>query len=381
MSIRAALVLPLLIAFSACGESPAPSDVAVDAKPKAAEPKPKASPHDAAIRGVLEKHFDEHGPGAAVLVSRDGEPESVVCYGLADVETRKPITRQSVFDLASVSKHFTAAAALLLIDEGKMQLDDPVRDVLPEFRVKKKGRDVTIGDLVHHVSGLADYTSDGWDGDDDEFERLTSASHVKWLNTTRARRAPGKTFEYNNSGYALLGRVVEHVSGTTFSRFARQRLFEPAGMRATVVHDRLEMHGSIPALVSGYKRTKKRVQPSAQWTRIIGDGNVLSSIEDLARWDRALRGDAILSPPQKERAWTSGTLDNGSPIEADDAGSGYGFGWYVDDASTFHTGSWYGTSTYIVRYRSGLTIVVLSNDENADVMAIAGEVEEIVSGR
>ncbi|HYR29526.1 MAG TPA: serine hydrolase domain-containing protein [Thermoanaerobaculia bacterium] len=326
------------------------------------------SPHLPAIRRLLAKNYKKTGPGAAVLVMRNGVVELEAFYGLADVENRRPIDARSVFDLASLSKQFTATAALLLIADGKLSLDAPVAEVLPGYRVKKRRRDVTVGDLIHHTSGLRDYSSDDWDGSDEEFRLLTNDGHLRWLSRTRPRRAPGVKWEYNNSNYALLASVIEEVSGMPFAQFARTRLFTPAGMNATVVHDRIDLHERIPNLVRGYDGA----DDSSNWTQIAGDGNVLTTIGDLARWERRLR-------TLPKRAWTTGRLDNGKPLDA--GGYGYAFGWYVDDGSVFHSGSWDGTATYMSRsLDGGVTVIVLSNDESSDVAAIATEIEAIVEG-
>jgi CubicO group peptidase (beta-lactamase class C family) len=342
---------------------------------------------DAGVSKILSRHFTKNGPGAAVLISSHGDVKLRKCYGMTDVAGKQPITPRSVFDLASLSKNFTATAVLLLASQGKLSLTDPVVKVLPDFHVPVKSRAITVSDLVHHLSGLADYTSDDWEGSDEEFRQLTTQTHLQWLNGTKPRRAPGVKWEYNNSGYALLALIVERASGMTFAQFAKTRLFAPAGMKSTVVHDKLGLHYKIPDLVTGYKREKSRTTRSSSWTQITGDGNVLTTIDDMARWDKALRGDTILDVKQKRLAWSSGQLDNHRPINNN--GYGYGFGWNTDSENSgiFHDGSWYGTSTYMVRYldaaqgsNTGLTIVVLTNDENANVEEIADEIETFATG-
>jgi CubicO group peptidase (beta-lactamase class C family) len=338
----------------------------------------KADPKlEAAVERVLAKHFLKNGPGAAVLVSSNGVVRLEKCYGLANISQKRPITTASVFDLASLSKQFTATAALLLISQGKLSLQTPVSRVLPDFQVPIKGRPITVGDLIYQISGLADYTDDSdWDRSDEEFRHLTLEGHLEWLNGTKPRRAPGRKWEYNNSNYALLALVVEKTAGMPFAQFLKTRLFARAGMNHTTIHDKLAMHQTIPDLVMGYARDAKKVSKSAMWTQLVGDGNVLTTIEDIAAWDRALRQSTILNAVQKKLAWTSGHLDNGKEIS--DEGTGYGFGWNTepDGSDVFHSGSWMGTSTYMIRYlKSGLTIVVLSNDENAEAGGIASEIE------
>jgi CubicO group peptidase (beta-lactamase class C family) len=330
-----------------------------------------ADPADpnAVVIAVLAKHFERNGPGAIVLVAERGRTRLVAAYGMADVGRKVPLTSKSVFDLASVSKQFTATAVLLLAGDGKLSLEDPVRKHVPDFAVPVVGRPVTVADLVHHVSGLADYTGDDWQASDETFAKVTTETHLAWLNKTRPHRAPGKRFEYNNSNYALLALVVERVAKMPFSRFLEQRVFAPAGMTSTRVYDRLGME--IPNAAVGYAVDGGAPRRSSSPSQITGDGNVFTSIEDMARWDAALAGERVLSERLKRIAWTGGQLDDGDE-------HGYGFGWVTDSetSSVSHSGSWYGTSTYIVRYLdSGLTIVVLSNDENSDAEAIAGEIE------
>lgn len=331
---------------------------------------------NAAIVKILSRHFHKDGPGAAVLITDNGVVKHMQCYGMADAAAEKPITPNSVFDLASMSKQFTAAAVLLLVSDGKFALSDPVRKVLPDLKVPAKGREVTVADLVYHLSGLANYTSDDWDGTDEEFQKLTPSTHLQWINHTKSHRAPGVKWEYNNSGYVLLALIVERTSGMSYADFVKTRLFEPAGMSSSVVHDKLALHLKVPNLVQGYKVKKGEASKSSEWTQITGDGNILATIADIARWDNALRHDMIFTAAQKKLAWSSGRLDDGSPIDND--GDGYGFGLNTDLklGMVWHNGSWMGTSTCIRRYlKSGITIAVLSNDEKADANAIVNEID------
>jgi CubicO group peptidase (beta-lactamase class C family) len=132
------------------------------------------------IRALVEEKIDVNGPGLAILVSRNGVPLHMAGYGLADVKAGTPITPDSLFDLASVSKHTTGIAILTFVEKGKLKLDQPVAHYLEDFAVPVNGRAVTVLDLLHHVSGLADYTSDDWDGSDEEFASLTHETHLKW---------------------------------------------------------------------------------------------------------------------------------------------------------------------------------------------------------
>jgi CubicO group peptidase (beta-lactamase class C family) len=327
------------------------------------------------IRALVEKRIDGNGPGAAILVSRNGAPLHLSGYGLADVKMRAPITPDSLFDLASVSKHITGVALLTLVEKGKLKVDQPVVDYLKDFAVSVKGRPVTLLDLLHHVSGLADYTSDDWDGTDEEFASLTTEGHLKWLNGTRPRRAPGVKYEYNNSEYALLALIVERVSRQSFAQYVHEHLFAPAGMTHTVV---LDGTGKLPSsVVKGYATNEKgKVKRSSSPTVITGDGSVYTSVRDLALWDKALREHSIISRRSQELAWSNGHYDNGRPIRDDD-GDGYGFGWVLERKRhvVSHSGSWGGTSTYLLLdLEEGLTVAILSNDEKTEVGDLAEEI-------
>lgn len=329
---------------------------------------------DTRVTRILEENYFATGPGAAVLIARNGKPTLVKTFGMANVTARQPIATQSVFDLAAVSKPFTATAVLLLAGDGKLSPDDPVKKHLPDFSVPVQGRAVKISDLVHHVSGLADYTSDDWNGSQEELARLTPATHLAWINKTTPRRPPGTMFEYNDSNYALLSLIIERVSGMTFAEFAKARVFARAGMTSTLVYDRLGL--TVPNAVVGYRRRRDQTIPTSRPSQMTGDGNVFSTIEDVARWDAALWADELLTAELKERAFQSGRFDNGQAI-IDDEGNECAFGWVVDPSTgaVSQSGAWFGASAYIVRYlKTGLTIALLSNDEDADLISIADEI-------
>jgi len=335
-----------------------------------------AQDYNDAADEILAAHFSNDGPGASVVVLQNGEILLETAIGYADVEAEIPINSNSIFDLASVSKHFTAAAVQTLVKDGRLNVRRPVSQYLPDFVDPQQGREIRIADLLYHVSGLADYTSDDWDGSDRAFARLTTESHLQWLNQQDAHEAPGELYRYNNSAYVLLALIVERVSGQRFAQFARQRLFAPAGMRAAGVMDRLGQR--FPGQVKGYESNDDgEFTASSSPSSVTGDGNIFASLTDMIAWMRALDGNRILNVAQKRVAWSNGRLDSGEPI--DDDGTGYGFGWVIqDDGRVSHSGSWMGTSTYVLRdAATGVDVVVLSNDESADVEAIAEELRAL----
>jgi len=339
----------------------------------AAETNPQA--HAKEIRVLVEEKIRPDGPGAAILVSRAGKPVYLGGFGLADLKTQRPITPDSLFDLASVSKQFTAAAILTLVEAGKLKLDAPVSSYVTDYAVPAKVRAVTIRDLLHHVSGLADYTSDDWDGTDEEFSQLIPETHLRWLNRMKARRAPGLKFDYNNSGYVLLALVVERISGHHFAQYLGRHVLEPAGMRSTAV---LDGTAALPGeAAQGYLISKSgKIRPAPNSTRITGDGNIYTSVRELALWDAAVCHHTVIKAESQERAWENGRYDNGKSIKDDD-GDGYGFGWVIEKERRIvsHSGHWAGSSTYLLLdLGNSLAVAILSNNGNLDTGDLAEEI-------
>ncbi len=328
---------------------------------------------DAAADAVLAEYFSSEGPGAAVAIIDAGTLRASSATGYADVDREIPIDAHTLFDLASVSKHFTAAAALVLAGDGELDVRQPVSRYVPDFAVESPSRPVRVLDLIHHVSGISDYTADDWGLSDTEFAELNTETQLEWLNEQELTEAPGTVYRYNNSGYVLLSLVVERVSGQTFADFAKARLFQPAGMRTAQIMDSHRLR--FPRQARGYKSdenggTTLSTSPSS----VTGDGNVYASLSDMVAWMRALDGERVLDAAQKRTAWMNGRLDSGKPLKDED-GNGYGYGWVIEgNGRVSHSGSWMGTATYVLRDgANGVSVVVLSNDETADVASIAEE--------
>lgn len=323
------------------------------------------------IKKAVAQFVEDESPGVAVLLLEGGEPVHCKGYGLADLDGTE-ITPQSVFDLASVSKHITATAINLLAQQGKINVEDDVKTYLPNFTMKAMGREIRVQDLIWHIAGLPDYSGDAWDGSDDEFANLTTGDHVLWLSKQKPLRAPGKKYEYNNSGYALLAAIVEEVSGEYYSTFVDQNLFAPLGMSHTLAFDDLELE--LENRVTGYTRNGKKLEETYVPSVIQGDGNIFTTLEDLILWDQALRNHTLLNKSSLKKAWSAGLFDDESPVVDSPDGYEYGYGWSIDSdtASVFHSGSWSGTATYYVRFLDyDSSLILLSNDDTMDVASLA----------
>jgi D-alanyl-D-alanine carboxypeptidase len=313
------------------------------------------------------------GPGAAILIVAGGEVLLQAGYGLADVEARVQVMPHTAFDLASVSKQFTAVAVLLLAERGQLAIDGMVADYLPEWSGYGTGRPLRLTDLLCHTSGLPDYSSI-WRGAVED-AGLGNAEYLQLLWQHAPVFPAGTKADYSNSNYILLAAIIERVTGQTLSRFLHEEIFTPLAMTGSRVQD--DPTRPLPARARGYKRDETgQVEASDIPIRLVGHSHLFSTVADLGRWYQALWGHRVLSPASLSRALTLGCLDGGER-------HGYGFGWYDDSApgrrSVGHGGCWYGFRNYVRRcLEADLTVAVLSNDENYDAEGLVNRLVNAV---
>lgn len=305
-------------------------------------------------------------PGASVLVLRDGEPILRRSYGLANIEEHVAATPAVNYRLASVTKQFTAAAILLLAEDGKLQLDDPIRKWLPTLPDATDA--ITIRQVLSHMSGLIDY-------EDVIPPTMTAQLHdtdvLKILESqNRTYFPPGTGYRYSNSGYALLALIVGRASGTDFASFLRERIFKPLGMNNTVAYE--EGISTVANRAFGYSETNgswARTDQS-QTSAVLGDGGIYSSIDDLAKWDAALYDERLLSGESRKLAFTPVTPTDDPSVE-------YGMGWRITAETLWHSGETMGFRNVIVRYpQRHMSVIVLTNRNDPEpyktALAIAG---------
>ena len=305
---------------------------------------------------ALMASYDRPGePGASVLVVRDGRAAYARGYGLAEVETATPVTAETNFRLASLSKQFTAAAVMLLVADGRLRYDAEVSSLLADLPPFAHG--VTVRHLLNHTSGLPDYEdfvpdSQSVQVHDAEVPQLIARAPGTYFT-------PGTRYSYSNTGYVLLALVVERVSGQRFGDFLRDRIFAPLGMSGTVALE--EGRTTVPRRAYGYTVDSSGVRRTDQssTSATLGDGGIYSSAADLVLWDQALERHTLLSAGAMRDAWTPPALPAGQATQ-------YGFGWFVErDRGTTrlkHHGETRGFTNAILRYpERRLTVVVLTN--------------------
>jgi len=329
----------------------------------------KAATSDA-IRATdrLMQSYDGNVPGASLLVLEDGKPLVRRGYGLANLEQHEQASPATNYRLASVTKQFTAAAILLLAEDGKLKLDDPIRHWLPSLPATTDK--VTLRQLLSHTGGLIDY-EDLMPAD--TTEQLNDNDVLRMLSATpKSCFAPGTAYRYSNSGYVLLGLVVEHASGQSLPAFLRQRIFQPLHMDHTLLYVRGSPEVSHRAY--GYSEEngawKRTDQDLTSATR--GDGGIYSSIDDLAQWDAALYDDRLLSDASRKLAFSPHVKVVGEPYEAS-----YGFGWRIIGDTLWHSGESIGFRNVIVRWpKRHLTVILLSNRNDPEPYQTALKIAE-----
>ena len=314
-------------------------------------------------------------PGASVVVAQGDSVVFARGYGFADVEHGVPITSRTAFRLASVTKQFTAAAILTLVEEGKLSLDDRVSDVLAE--VPAYARAIHVRHLLTHTSGIPDY--EPILGSDDG-PQIKDRDVLALLHSTKKPYfAPGTSWRYSNSGYALLALIVERVSGQPFAHYLRQRIFDPAGMPTAVAHE--DGVDTVVNRAYGYSSSAGtwRLTDQSRTSAVLGDGGVYASAEELAQWSMALERNTIMTAASFAMATTPAMLASG-------AATSYGFGWFLDDFQAHrrqrHEGDSIGFRTAIQRYPDDrLTVVVLLNRGAAPIDALSDGVARIFLAR
>jgi CubicO group peptidase (beta-lactamase class C family) len=330
-----------------------------------------------AVDRIAEQHAGKDSPGLGVLVMRNGTVLHMKGYGVANIETGDPVDGDTIFDLASVSKQMTALAAMMLIKEGSLRQDMPVADILRSFRAQPaRFRPLTVGDLIHHTSGLQDYLNkDRFAYTDD----MTNKDVLHWLGHQPLQWAPGTRFAYSDSGYIALASLIAKVERKSSLHVVLQkRIFGPIGMKATGMVD-LPDSAVESKITSGYSGRDGIFKENTAPTVTEGDGNVFSSLRDLARYEKALVNHRFLDRHDTQKLFENGMFDDGSPIENGIAG--YGFGWFLERRNgsdyAFHSGNWMGTSAFYQRnLTTGLTIILLANGENFTAPAVADQIEK-----
>lgn len=329
-----------------------------------------SSPSDAVAQYVQAEMARQHIPGVSVLVSRNGEIVRAEGFGLSNVELQVPVKPETLFQSGSVGKQFTATAIMMLVEEGKVGLDDSITKYFPDAPTTWKP--VTVRNLLSHTGGFTDYPKDF-----DYRKDYTEGDLLKIVYKIPLAFSPGTKWSYSNLGYLTLGILIHHVTGSFYGDVLRARIFQPLGMKTTRIMSEADI---IPNRSAGYRLVKGELK-NQEWVsptlNTTADGSLYFSILDLAKWDAALYTEKLLKHASLDQMWTVVKLNDGKPNAGD-----YGFGWEITKSHGHrlidHSGSWQGFKTQISRYVDDkLTVVVLANLAEADPGKIAEHVAEL----
>lgn len=308
-----------------------------------------------------------------ILIAQKGNIIYQKSFGLRNENSGEHLDEDSIFDLASITKQFTAAGIVLLKEQGKLSFDDPVSKYIPELQLYPS---VTIRHLLQHTSGLPDYM--------EHFEinshsTISNKDIIEFLSTRtpELRFEPNSRWEYSNTGYVVLAVLMERISNMSFARFLAQNIFQPLGMdKAYLPGEKSSEFMDNFAIGYVYSDSLNQwIDPHELnefaylkgFQEVVGDGGLRATAGDLLKWDRALYANQLFSEDAKKEMFSPAILNDGSTFP-------YGFGWDLHFSKDFgtmvsHGGSWAGYITYIERHLDNdITIIVLQNHEDAEMV-------------
>jgi CubicO group peptidase (beta-lactamase class C family) len=314
-----------------------------------------------------------HIPGLSLAIVRDGRITKAQGYGFANVELKARATKETVYEIGSNTKQFTAAAIMMLVEDGKVHLEDPITKYFPEAPEAWHG--ITIRHLLSHTSGIQNHVAVPHWLDvfrtNLAFETAPSRDELlKMFFKLPLEFRPGETWAYDNTGYYLLGIIIEQASGKSYWQFLDDRIFKPLGMNATRSTDPRPI---VSNRASGYewKTDHFENRPVLLPAIAFSAGSLLSTVEDMSKWDAALSGEKLLKKSTLNQMWTAAVTNDGA-----DAPFNYGLGWFVDryhgHRFVQHSGGTPGFSSVIYRFlNEKLTIIILTNHSDMIVDQLA----------
>lgn len=310
---------------------------------------------NSAVAGYVKTEMErQHIPGLALLVTRNGKIVRSEGFGLANIELQVPVKPETIFQSGSMGKQFTATAVMMLVEEGKIGLNDSLTKYFLE--APPSWKNVTVRELLSHTGGFGDYPKNF------NFRKdWTEPQLIKLVESIPLAYPPGTKWEYSNLGYLTLGILIHRVSGEFYGDFLQQRVFQPLDMSTTRIISEADI---VPNRAAGYRLVKGELK-NQEWVapamNTTADGSLYFSILDLAKWDAALYERKLLKASSFDLMWTPVKLKNGQANKA-----GYGFGWFIEERNghrcIHHDGSWQGFETAIDRYVDDhLSVIALTN--------------------
>ena len=355
--VRSISAIAALTVLTGCSpvESPLPNEIGVD---------------DPAIDAVFAEWDALDAPGCAIAIADKGELVYTRGYGAANLDYNIPITPETVFDVASITKQFAAASLTLLEEDGVLSLDDDVRRWLPEL--PDYGSVITLRHMIHHTSGLRDYLNLFPLAGRGSYYPISLDQILEMMARQRAPVfEPGERYEYSNTAYMLIAKVIERASGKSFGEFTDERIFKPLNMQSSFMYENLER--IVARRATGYARNDAG-EPFIVHNYnfdVAGDGQLYTTMPDLLRWDQWLHGE---SPSIYSQMLTDGQLNSGEPVNY---AQGIGLEEYRGLRVVEHGGSSWGFRSHLLRFTGpGLSIALSCNEDSANPWRMAMQVAD-----
>lgn len=309
---------------------------------------------EAAIDSIFKQAYPVNSPGATVLIAQDDKVIYRKAFGMANLELNVPMKPENVLQLASITKQFTSVSVLMLMEQGKLSLQDPLSKFIADY---PRGNEITLHHLLSHTSGITSYTNLP------EFRAktrldMTPEEIISSFKNLPLEFNPGEKYEYSNSGYFLLGYIIEKLSGMSYEDFIQKNIFDKLGMKNSYYANTYKV---IPCRASGYQLYDGNYENAEYMSTTIpyAAGSLMSTVDDMFLWNKAIHNNTLISESSKKTAFTNHTLANGK-------NSNYGYGWYINEIADIttieHPGGMNGfTTSGIYIPEKNIYSIVLSN--------------------
>jgi CubicO group peptidase (beta-lactamase class C family) len=330
-----------------------------------------AQSYKSEVDAMISDAYPKDGPGISILIAKNGKTIYKNNSGLANMELQVPINSNTIFEIGSITKQFTAVAILMLEEQGKLSITDNITKYIPDYPTK--GNNITIHNLLNHTSGIKSYTDMKTFQDIDRID-MTPTELINFFKNEPMDFKPGEKYQYNNSGYILLGNIIEVITKESYADFVQKNIFNPLGMTSTSYGS---MKKIIPNRASGYSRSNKGFVNAnyLSLTLPYAAGSIMSTVDDLLKWQNALRTNQLIKRSSFEKATNGSTLNTGEKII-------YGYGFRAGDLNGSptieHSGGIYGFSANgIYLPKEDIYVIGLTNFDNSNVVNFVQQIAAI----
>lgn len=277
------------------------------------------------IDGIFNRAYPTNSPGAAVLIARGDSVLYRKAFGLANLELNVPMKPENVFQLASITKQFTSVAILILMEQGKLSIQDPLSKYIADY---PRGTEITLHHLLNHTSGIKDYTRIPELRNRTRLD-MTPEELINTFKNLPLEFEPNEKYDYSNSGYVLLGYIIEQLSGMSYGEFIKANIFDKLGMNNSYYADNYRVVANKAygyQLYGGRYENAEYMSPTFPYAA----GSLMSTVDDMFLWNKAIHNNTLISEESKRRAFKNYTLANGKP-------DNYGYGWFINEIAGITT--------------------------------------------